>query len=269
MIDGPRSTRSNDGPSRLLIWLLGIALGVGVVVVGLIGAGSLTLSHRSGLPFERTYGRAAVAITARLYGGSKTNPVAGDPRAIAAGRAAYTGSCSVCHGAIGDGKGVFGRQVYPPAADLTGEDTQEKSDAELLWIIQRGLSYTAMPAFAGLYRELDIWGIVSYVRTLGRGQPAGMVPRPTAEQLAAADPSGDAVHLGASLYFAMNCAGCHGAVGTTAPGNLALRGGQDITPAIRAGVPGMPTYSVRLLPDAELAALRSYVDTLGGQRPSN
>jgi mono/diheme cytochrome c family protein len=232
-----------------------VALGVGVVVVG-----PMLLTHRQDLPLERLYGRGAVSLVARLGAASVPAAPASNPRGVEAGRSAYTGSCSQCHGATGDGKGAFGQSSYPPATDLTSEDTQEKSDAELFWIVQNGLSFTGMPSFRGQYQDQDIWNLVGYLRTLKGGQPAADVPAPTAEQLAMADPKGDAVHRGAAVYFAQNCAACHGAVGN-APGELALRERGEASEAIRRGRRGMPAYGPDQLTDAQLADLQAYMGT--------
>jgi len=206
-----------------------------------------------------------VGLAARLQAGTASNPVGNDPRAIAAGRDAYTGSCAECHGSSGDGKGVFGPGTYPPATDLTTHDVGEKSDAELFWITKNGLSFTAMPGFGDQYSDQEIWNIVAYLRSLQNGEPAAVnVPNPTFAQLSAADPAGDSVQRGAALYFAQGCQACHGSVGE-APGNLALRGGGE-TGAIRRGRPGMPAYSPDRISDAQLTDLQAYMRTFAGSR---
>src|SRR5262249_33436492 len=153
----------------------------------------------------------------------------------------FTGSCVVCHGTVGDGMDAFSAATYPPATDLTSHNVVEKSDAELFWITKNGLSVTAMPGFVHQYSDQDIWDIVAYMRSLQSGQPAAVdVPSPTFAKLAAADPSGEPVQRGASVYFAQGCQSCHGAM-RDAPGNLPSRGGGE-TGAIRRGGPCMPAY---------------------------
>src|SRR5438270_7260759 len=121
-------------------------------------------------------------MASRIGGGNRQNPQANDRRALAAGREAYTGSCAVCHGATGDGRGVFGTSTYPNATDLRSRDAVEKSDAQLFWIIQNGLNFTGMPGFGDQYSEQDIWSLVTYIRGLqdpgraaqgGGNQPSG------------------------------------------------------------------------------------------------
>jgi mono/diheme cytochrome c family protein len=231
-------------------------------VVALVGA-PLVLVHRHDFPVEQQYGHFMVGLAARLQAGNAANPVAGNPRAVAAGRDAYTGSCAVCHGSTGDGTGVFGPGTYPPATNLTSHDVVEKSDAELFWITRNGLSFTAMPGFGDQYSDQEIWNIVAYLRSLQNGQPAAVnVPSTTLGQLDTADPAGSAAQRGAAVYFAQGCQSCHGAVGD-APGNLALRGAGE-TGAIRRGRPGMPTYGPDRITDAQLADLQAYMRTFAG-----
>jgi mono/diheme cytochrome c family protein len=244
-----------------------------VVVAGLLAlvvGAPLTLAHRNDVPLERWYGDAAVGIASRVGAAGITAPPPARGAAVA-GLRAYTGSCAACHGATGDGQGLFGPASYPPATDLTGPDAREKSDAQLFWIIKHGLSFTGMPAFGGQYSDTDVWDLVAYVRVLqgqttaGGAAPASLslvVPTPSAEEVALADPLGDDVHRGAAVYFAQGCASCHGATGG-APGELALRAGQarESSEAVRQGRPGMPRYDQAQVSDAELADLEAYLRT--------
>jgi hypothetical protein len=66
----------------------GIVL-VGVVAtaaIGMVAAASLLLVHRTDLPLERAFGDAIVTTVAGLLGGDAKNPLAGNARAIDAGR---------------------------------------------------------------------------------------------------------------------------------------------------------------------------------------
>src|SRR5437899_1881369 len=105
----------------------------------------LALLHRQELPLERSLANATVTLVARLSAGSAANPIGPGAHVTDAGRFAYLGSCATCHGAKGDGRGAFGRDTYPDAADLTSPSTVAKTDAELFWIIKNGLAFTAMP----------------------------------------------------------------------------------------------------------------------------
>ena len=177
-------------PTRLV--LVGVLFGVlGAVVVAAAVVGPWVLGKRGDLPLERAYGDFAVSVASRLGAGNQQNPVANDRRALAAGREAYTGSCSVCHGANGDGRGAFGTSSYPNATDLTSHDTAEKSDAQMFWIIKNGLNFTGMPGFGDQYSDQDIWSLVTYIRALqdpsraaqgGSNQPGGGQSGPTGDR---------------------------------------------------------------------------------------
>ncbi|MFN8497087.1 MAG: c-type cytochrome [Anaerolineae bacterium] len=235
---------------------------LGTVFVGM----PLALGHRNDLPLERLYGDLAVGIASRSAA-ALPNPVAGNSRALETGRNAYTGSCGVCHGANGDGNGTFGMGLYPPASDLRGHDTQEKTDGQLFWIIKNGLSFAGMPGFADKYDDQTIWAMVAYTRALGNGSapPAAQIPAPTPEQLAVANPAGDTVGRGAAIYFAQGCQLCHGAVGN-APGQLGLRDTRELQEAVRQGRRGMPHYSQAHVSDTQLNDLVAYVNTFPSQR---
>ena len=187
------------------------------------------------------------------------NPAANDSRALGAGRAAYTGSCAVCHGAKGDGRGAFGRTTYPDATDFTSDAAKGKTDAQLFWIIKNGLGFTAMPAFGGQYKDDQIWAMVTYIRTLQRGSASALaIPEPTIEQLGAADPAVSRQARGAAIYFAQGCHLCHGPEGD-APGDLSIRGRIETDIVRRGDERGMPAYGKDLISDADLADLETYL----------
>jgi mono/diheme cytochrome c family protein len=227
------------------------------LVVVLVVALPFALTHRQDLPLERIYGDAAVSAVSRILGGDAPNPLAADPRALSTGRAAYTGSCAVCHGAKGDGRGVFGRTTYPDATDLTG--VKNKSDAQLFWIVKNGLGFTAMPAFGGQYKDEQIWAMVAYIRALQNGTASALaIPEPSLAQLSAADPAASRQARGAAIYFAQGCHLCHGPEGD-APGDLSLHG-RIQTDIVRQGDErGMPAYGKDVITDAELADLEVYL----------
>jgi mono/diheme cytochrome c family protein len=229
------------------------------LVVILVVALPFALTHRQDLPLERIYGNAAVSIVSRILGGDAANPLASDARALSTGRAAYTGSCAVCHGAKGDGRGAFGRITYPDATDFTSDSAKSKTDAQLFWIVKNGLGFTAMPAFGGQYKDEEIWAMVAYIRTLQRGTASALaIPEPSLAQLAAADPAISRQTRGAAFYFALGCHLCHGPEGD-APGDLSLRG-RIQTEIVRAGDDrGMPAYGKDVITDAELADLEVYL----------
>src|SRR3954469_6055923 len=105
---------------------------VAVVVLVILGGAAvfgpvLALGHRTDLPFERQMGHLAIKMAAASMKDAKI-PANADRRAIANGRQAFTGSCAVCHGTAGDGKGVFGQNLYPPAPDFKDALSKDLTD---------------------------------------------------------------------------------------------------------------------------------------------
>lgn len=260
----PRLERPRARSGRTLLgFLIGVILTlILVVVVGM----PLAVGHRQDLPLERVYGDLAVSLAVKTQAGSVTSPVAQNARALETGRLAYTGSCAVCHGAAGDGKGTFGVTLYPPATNLQQQGTQARSDAELFWIIKNGLSFLGMPGFSDRYDDDQLWALVAYTRALGSVQrrAAALPPPATTAQLAVANIAGDPSQRGAAIYFAQGCDLCHGAVGN-APGELGLRSGREAAEAVRRGRRGMPAYDQGAISDVELNDLVTYVNTFRGR----
>jgi mono/diheme cytochrome c family protein len=233
--------------------------GIAALLLVLVVALPFALTHRQDLPLERVYGDAAVSAVSRVLGGDAANPLANDSRALATGRTEYTGSCAVCHGANGDGRGVFGPTTYPDATDFTTEAAKSKTDAQLFWIVKNGLGFTAMPAFGVQYKDADIWAMVAYIRQLQRGSASALaIPEPSLAQLAAADPSASRQSRGAAIYFALGCHLCHGPAGD-APGELSIRGRIETEIVRRGSDRGMPAYGTNLISDADLADLEAYL----------
>ena len=250
-------------PRGRALW--GIILGILLaIVVALVVGVPLALTHRQAGGLETFYAGTAVnVVTGFASRGVGANPVPSDSGAIQAGRQAFTGSCAQCHGAAGDGKGVFGASTFPPATDLTSQPARDLSDQQMFYIIKNGLGFTAMPGFASQYADADVWGLVSFIRELQRSQLKAFNDVPaTDEQLRFADMrSSEAAERGAAVYFAQGCAVCHGALGQ-APEQLNFDVNSPDTPkTIRDGTQGMPRYGPELISDAQMQDLLAYMAT--------
>lgn len=120
---------------------------------------------------------------------AQTNPRAGDPEAITAGRNIYRGRCAVCHGI--DAKGYRG-------SDLTSGDwVHGGSDGQIYKTIASGIAGTEMPGHGNMSAD-EIWAVIAYLRTLAT--PGGAAPE-----------RGDAAR-GEQLFWAKdkgNCGQCH------------------------------------------------------------
>ena len=86
----------------------------------------------------------------------------------------FADHCSICHGNDGSGDRPIGNGLYPKPPDLRRPPTQNLSDGELFWIIENGVRFTGMPAFASndghgagdLGDGQDSWKLVHFIRHL-------------------------------------------------------------------------------------------------------
>ncbi|MGH9519751.1 MAG: c-type cytochrome, partial [Terriglobales bacterium] len=175
-----------------------------VVLVALVlAAGFLLLRHQS-LRATHAPGPVETALARRLrnwaiprHARNTPNPVPATPFELAAGRDLYLARCQTCHGLDGSGRTAQGGGLSPRAADLRSTATQQLSDGELHYIIQYGVRFTGMPAWAGPPRQNDDpWKLVLYLRQLQQQAPSPVAPVSAA--LARAHYVGSAA-----------CAGCH------------------------------------------------------------
>lgn len=86
------------------------------------------------------------------------------------GKERYDIYCSVCHGAVGDGRGVImtGQYGYVPAPSFHTELIREMPDGHFFSAITNGIR--TMPSYATQIKVEDRWAIVAYIRALQRSQ---------------------------------------------------------------------------------------------------
>lgn len=89
---------------------------------------------------------------------AQTNPLEGDPDALAAGKKLYARHCANCHGASGEN----GRK----GPSLRAPEVQTASAGALFWVITNGNVRAGMPVWSKL-PEPQRWQITTYVRSLG------------------------------------------------------------------------------------------------------
>ena len=117
------------------------------------------------------------------------NPEAATTENIRSGLEHWADHCASCHGNDGSGDTELGRGLYPPAPDMRLPATQNLTDGELFYIIERGVKLTGMPAWGtGTPEgERSTWHLVQFVRrlpTLSEAELAAMEelnPRSAAE----------------------------------------------------------------------------------------
>lgn len=98
---------------------------------------------------------------------SLTNPLKGQPEAIAAGKKLYHTYCAVCHGDKGKGDGIAAAGLNPKPADHTSAKVQDQSDGAIFWKITNGRAPIAsMASYKNTLTETQRWQLVDYIRTL-------------------------------------------------------------------------------------------------------
>jgi mono/diheme cytochrome c family protein len=157
---------------RVLLWLIGIIVtGLVAAAAGLVYVRVTGLSARAA-PSEAETGLARAVRSFAISGRdrARTNPVPRSEAAVRAGLEHFADHCAVCHGNDGGGVTNFGRGLFPPSPDLRAEPTQRMTDGQLFYIIENGVRFTGMPAFATgtAEGEEESWKLVHFIRRLPR-----------------------------------------------------------------------------------------------------
>jgi len=165
----------------------GFAIGLGCVVWLTMARGFSARDKPS--PHEAMMARMARHYaTPRAMRGA-VNPVRTSPEILAEARAHWADHCATCHGNDGKGRTQIGRNLYPPAPDMTLADTQSLSDGELFSIIENGIRLTGMPGWGDGTAESvrESWQLVHFIRHLPKisadelGEMEKLNPRSPAE----------------------------------------------------------------------------------------
>jgi mono/diheme cytochrome c family protein len=88
----------------------------------------------------------------------KTNPLANDTDAVAAGGVLFEEHCEECHG-----KAALGGRKAP---SLRAEEVQNAEPGAIFWILTNGVVRKRMPVWSKL-PEPECWQLVSYIKSLG------------------------------------------------------------------------------------------------------
>ena len=155
-----------------------ILLMVGVAVVGVVVAIAASLLH-DGLSSRATPSKLEAVIARNAHrlaipsdARSTQNPVVASEEDLRAARLHFADHCATCHDNDGSGQTLYGKGLYPHPPDLRLPETQNLTDGELFWIIENGVRFTGMPAFAsagdhnGHGGALDSWKLVHFIRHL-------------------------------------------------------------------------------------------------------
>jgi mono/diheme cytochrome c family protein len=144
-----------------------------MLMLGVISAmlGALLQGCGAGKPpsqGETSLANAAKDVTIPLAAGKMKNPLPETDEIVSQGQEVFLGSCAQCHGADARGDTNVGRNMNPPAMDLTSSHVQHWSDAELFWIIQNGVRLTGMPSWKSSISDNDSWKLAHFIHNLPR-----------------------------------------------------------------------------------------------------
>ena len=143
-----------------------LMLSVISAMLGTLLQGCTADKHPS--PGETTLANAAKDVSIPLEAGKKKNPLPETNEVVSQGQEVFLGSCAQCHGTDGHGDTNIGRNMAPPAMDLSSSHVQHWSDAELFWIIKNGIRLTGMPAWQSSISDDDTWKLARFIHHLPR-----------------------------------------------------------------------------------------------------
>src|SRR5207237_838639 len=132
----------------------------------LIRRGFAASEEPSGL--EKLMARAVRNLSIPGRARKETNPWKPTPENLQEGRDHFLARCAICHGTDGSGVTPVGRNLYPKPPDLRAPETQDLTDGQIHYIIQKGVRITGMPAWGNPHDEADKegWKLLLFIRSL-------------------------------------------------------------------------------------------------------
>ena len=125
---------------------------------------------------ETNLANAAKDVAIPLEAGKMKNPLPETDEVVSQGQEVFLWSCAQCHGADARGDTNVGRNMAPPAMDLSSSHVQHWSDAELFWIIQNGVRLTGMPSWKSSISDNDTWKLARFIHKLPAVSASAAVP---------------------------------------------------------------------------------------------
>ena len=245
-----------------------LTLSVLSVTLGALMVGCTANQHPSRA--ETALANMAKDVVIPMEAERKQNPLPESEEVLNQGRQVFLQSCAICHGADGHGETYLGRNMYPPAMDMTSPHVQHWSDAELFWIIRNGVRLTGMPSWQSSISETDTWKLVRFIHDLPRlDAAAASTAVPAQAQPAAQPPQLELIKYGKTLYKQEGCFMCHrlnGEGGRVGP-DLTTEGTRGRTQEWLIGhfknppayVPGSIMPPFKNLTDEQLKALTAFL----------
>ena len=120
------------------------------------------------MPVQETVSHDSMPYTIRKQenAGNIVNPLPRSAGVLSRGRQVYANSCSVCHGALGNGKPTLTAAYGAKPANLVSQQMSELPDGKIYHVIMSGKN--SMPSYMADLPEHDRWAAVHFVRVLQR-----------------------------------------------------------------------------------------------------
>ena len=242
----------------------------GIFVIALAGLILGCTAHTQPSKVETTLANMAKDVVIPIEAEGKKNPLPDNDEVTRQGQQIFLQSCALCHGTDGHGRTDLGRNMYPPAMDMTSPHVQHWSDAELSWIIQNGVRLTGMPSWKSSISESDTWKLARFIHTLPRLDAVESAAKPV-QVPPAARPEAVLIKYGKTLYRQEGCFMCHqleGEGGKVGP-DLTLEGSRGRTDEWLIGhfkdppayTPGSIMPAFKNLTDEQLQALAEFLQS--------
>jgi mono/diheme cytochrome c family protein len=107
----------------------------------------------------------------------RESPVAPTPENLAKAALLYRDNCAGCHGTPDAKENIFAASLYPPAPQFLSATAREQvpgSDGEVFVVVRDGIRLTAMPTFAHMLKEDELWQLVTFLKHLDDLPPAAI-----------------------------------------------------------------------------------------------
>lgn len=141
------------------------------IILGLLGglavyAGVYNVSARAGhLPPTAWLLHVAMRKSARTHALGIEVPPLDDERMIIRGATYFSVGCAACHGEPGNPHTPVVNEMTPQAPYLAPMIKTWKT-RELFWVVDNGIKYTGMPAWATPTRPDEVWSMVAFLLKL-------------------------------------------------------------------------------------------------------
>ena len=152
---------------RLILWAVGLVF-IGLILAVVFVRGSGVTASREPWPLEERVAKGAWRFLIPSEVRDAANPTPATAEVITEGLEHFADHCAVCHGNDGSGDTTIGRRLFPRAPDMRAARTQSLTDGELFYAIERGIPWTAMPAWETGTPEgaEESWKLVRFIRHL-------------------------------------------------------------------------------------------------------